>query len=128
MGIKKKRREILKKRFQANFSALSKSSLKAFKKPLIQAHQLLKCTFKSPTTLRKSKRVFFSLSKVYLKSHSLIKGASFVFSELLIVILCLSYCFYFERVPKQGKVDPNLESECIGLACTQKISGLAWDS
>ena len=82
----------MKRRFQAYFSTLSKSSLKAFKKPLIQAHQLLKCIFKSPTTLRKSKRVFFSLSKVYLKLHSLIKGASFVFTVLLIVILYLSYC------------------------------------
>ena len=69
------KREILKKGFQANVSALSKSSFKAFKKPLIQAHQLLKCTFKSPSTLRKSKKDLLLLSKVYLKLYLLIEGA-----------------------------------------------------
>ena len=62
----KKEREILKKILQAFFSTLSKSPLKVFKKLLIQAHQLLKCSFKSPTTLRKSERASFKLCKVYL--------------------------------------------------------------
>ena len=46
----------------------------------------------------------------------------------LTVILFLSYYLCFEKVPKHGKIDPNLESDYIGLACTREISELAWDS
>ena len=100
--LKRKRRafkrafkSIQKRRFekgvsQANFSALIKSSFKAFKKPSIQAHQLLKRSINSPSTLRKSKKGLLLLSKVYLKLYSLIKIA------FLVLIYAINYFTQFE--------------------------------
>ena len=56
-SVKKGIQEHSKRRFfKANFSTLIKSSVKAFKKSSIKVHLLLKHSFNSSSTLRKSKR------------------------------------------------------------------------
>ena len=70
-------RAFKEKVFQANFSTLIKSSFKAFKKFSIKVQLLLKRSFNSSSTLRKSKKEILHLSKVffivifaYLRSYS----------------------------------------------------------
>ena len=117
---------IWKRVSQANFSALIKSSFKAFKKPSIQAYQLLKRSINSPSTLRKFKKGLLLLSKVYLKLYSLIKGA---FLVLIYAINCFTqfewlFLFWRDSKIREGWFEPRIGVYWVGLYPGNKWSSL----
>ena len=78
--------------------------------------------------LRKSEKGVLYLSKVFIVIFAHLRSC-------FCIHLCSKYSYslwvfalVFGGFPKQEKVDPNLKSECFGLACTRETSVLAWDS
>ena len=78
--------------------------------------------------LRKSEKGVLHLSKAFIVIFAHLRSC-------FCIHLCSKYSYslwvfalVFGGFPKQGKVDPNLKSECFGFACTQETSILAWDS
>ena len=78
--------------------------------------------------LRKSEKGVLHLSKAFIVIFAHLRSC-------YCIHLCSKYSYslwvlalVFGGFPKQGKVDPNLKSECFGLACTRETSVLAWDS
>ena len=135
--IKKRKKEIKKKKksiqehskervSRANFLALIKSSFKAFKKPSIQAHQLLKRSINSPSTLRKSKKGLLLLSKVYLKLYSLIKEAFLVLICAINYLTHFEWLFLFWRGSKirEGWSEPRIGVYWVGLYPENKWTSL----
>ena len=78
--------------------------------------------------LRKSEKGVLHLSKAFIVIFAHLRSC-------YCIHLCSKYSYslwvfalIFGGFPKQGKVDPNLKSECFGFTCTRKTSDLAWDS